>query len=68
MPRAWSRANGNDAFSQVLMAVGSAVGILAVVAIATGSLTALSLLVLAIVVPWASSLARHATRHVGLPA
>ena len=59
---------GKDAVSRVLMVVGIAAGVLAVIAIATGSLTALSFLVLAIVVLWAASMARHATHHVGLPA
>ncbi|HET9286193.1 MAG TPA: hypothetical protein VFO26_01430 [Gaiella sp.] len=43
-----------------LAGVGAVAGVLAIVAIATGSLTALSLLVLSIVVLWAGSTLRHA--------
>src|SRR4051794_3511025 len=49
---------GRDRLSRVLAALGMAAGVLAVVAIALGSLTALSLLVADIVVLWALSLAR----------
>ena len=43
-----------------LAGVGAVAGVLAIVAVATGSLTALSLLVLSIVVLWAGSTLRHA--------
>lgn len=59
---------GKDVVSRVLMVVGIAAGVLAVIAIATGSLTALSFLVVAIVVLWAASMARHATHRAGLTA
>ena len=50
------------------MALGAAAGVLAIVAIATGSLTALSLLVLVDVALWALSLARHTAHRPALPA
>jgi hypothetical protein len=43
-----------------LAGVGAVAGLLAIVAIATGSLTALSLLVVSIVVLWVGSTLRHA--------
>ena len=59
-------ASGRDASISVklLSAVGAATGVLAMLAIATGSLTALSLLVLGIVVLWAGATLRHAW-HLG---
>lgn len=48
-----------DGAVKVLSAVGVAAGVLAVLAVVTGSLTALSLLVLSIVVLWAGSTLRH---------
>jgi hypothetical protein len=53
-----------DATSKFLMVLGIAAFILAVLSIATGSLTALSLLVTTIVVLWALSTARHA-QYIG---
>jgi hypothetical protein len=55
-------AAGREASTSVklLSAVGAVTGVLAVLAIATGSLTALSLLVLAIVVLWSGTTLRHA--------
>jgi hypothetical protein len=50
------------------MALGATAGVLSIVALVTGSLTALSLLVLADVVLWLVSLARHAGDHAALPA
>jgi hypothetical protein len=54
-------ASGREAGTSVklLAAVGAVAGVLAIVAIATGSLTALSLLVLAVVVLWAGATLRH---------
>jgi hypothetical protein len=51
-----------DAASRALAALGVGAGVLAVLALVTGSLTPLSFLVLAIVLLWALSLARHAQR------
>jgi hypothetical protein len=53
---------GKDAATWILVALGTAAGVLAAVAIVTGSLTALSFLTLDIVVLWAASLVRHAAR------
>lgn len=50
---------GKDSATRILAGLGIGAGILAVVAIATGSLTALSLLTLDIVLLWAGSLLRH---------
>ena len=54
-----------DAVSKVLMVLGIAAFALAVVSIATGSLTPLSLLVVDIVALWALSTARHALQTPG---
>jgi hypothetical protein len=59
---------GKDAATLILVALGTAAGVLAAVAIVTGSLTALSLLTLDIVVLWAASLARHAHHGRAQPA
>ena len=55
-------AAGREAgtFVKLLSAVGAVTGALAILAIATGSLTALSLLVLGIVVLWVGATLRHA--------
>jgi hypothetical protein len=60
-------ASGREASTSVklLSAVGALAGVLAIVAIATGSLTALSLLVLGIVVLWAGATLRHAWLAAG---
>ena len=56
----------NDAGTRFLSVLGMAAGVLAVLALVTGSLTWLSLLTLAIVLLWAGSLTRHALhRHGG---
>ena len=59
-------ASGRDASTAVklLSAIGALSGVLAIVAIATGSLTALSLVVLAIVALWLGATLRHVS-HVG---
>jgi hypothetical protein len=53
---------GKDRATKVLMVLGAAALVLAVLALATGSLTPLSLLVVDIVALWTVSTARHA-RH-----
>jgi hypothetical protein len=53
---------GKDAASRILAVLGVAALALAVVAVASGSLTALSFLTLDIVVLWGASLARHLGR------
>ena len=60
-------ASGRGASTSVklLSAVGALAGVLAIVAIATGSLTALSLLALGIVVLWAGATLRHAWLAAG---
>ncbi len=50
---------GKGTATRILAALGLGAGILAVVAIATGSLTALSLLTLDYVLLWAASMLRH---------
>ena len=50
---------------ELLAAVGAVAGVLAIVAIATGSLTALSLLTVAVVVLWAGATLRHAWPAAG---
>jgi hypothetical protein len=50
---------------KLLSAVGGLTGVLAIAAIASGSLTALSLLVLAIVVLWVGATLRHASHAAG---
>lgn len=55
-----SKEGGMGAATKFLSGVGVVAGVLAVWAIASGSLTALSLLVVAIVVLWAGSTLRHA--------
>lgn len=60
---------GKDAATRALAVLGVGAGVLAVLALITGSLTALSFLALAIVLLWALSLARHAQhgqRHVSV--
>ena len=54
--------SGREASTSVelLAAVGAVAGVLAIVAIAAGSLTALSLLTVAVVVLWAGATLRHA--------
>ena len=61
-------ASGREASTSVklLSAVGAVTGVLATLSIATGSLTALSLLVLGIVGLWAGATLRHAW-HLGQP-
>ena len=49
-----------DAFSAALAVLGIGAGILAVLALVTGSLTPLSLLTLDILLLWAGSMVRHA--------
>lgn len=60
---------GKDAATRLLAGLGIAAGALAIVAIATGSLTALSLLTLDVVLLWAGSLLRHArgSAHRSVP-
>ena len=53
---------GKDTATRILAGLGIAAAALAVLAIVTGSLTALSLLTLDIVVLWGASLLRHARR------
>lgn len=55
---------GRDTLTRVLAALGVTALVLAVLAVATGSLTPLSLLVVDIVLLWALSLVRHAGRPV----
>ncbi len=55
---------GKDAATRLLTLLGVVAGVLAVVAIVTGSLTVLSLLIAVIVLLWAASLTRHAW-HAG---
>ena len=56
---------GKDTASRLLAALGIAAGALGVVALVTGSLTALSFLTLDIVLLWAASTLRHARqRHM----
>jgi hypothetical protein len=55
-----SKEGGMGPATKLLAGVGAAAGVLAVWTIASGSLTALSLLVAAIVVLWAGSTLRHA--------
>ncbi len=55
-----SKGRGMDSATMFLSAVGAVALVLAVLAIITGSLTPLSLLVVAIVVLWAGSTLRHA--------
>lgn len=55
-----SQQGGMGPATKFLAGVGVAAGVLAIWAIASGSLTALSLLVVAIVVLWAGSTLRHA--------
>jgi hypothetical protein len=58
---------GKDVATWILVALGTAAGVLAAVAIVTGSLTALSFLTLDIVVLWAASLVRHAAHGRAQP-
>lgn len=58
---------GKDAATWILAALGTVAGVLAAIAIATGSLTALSFLTLDIVLLWAGSLVHH-THHGRSPA
>ena len=55
-----SEEGGMSPATKVLAGVGVVAGVLAIWAIVSGSLTALSLLVVAIVVLWAGSTLRHA--------
>ena len=55
-----SQQGGMGPATKLLAGVGVVAGVLAIWAIASGSLTALSLLVVAIVVLWAGSTLRHA--------
>jgi hypothetical protein len=59
-------ASGREASTAVtlLSAIGALSGVLAIVAIATGSLTALSLVVLAIVALWLGATLRHVSHVV----
>jgi hypothetical protein len=52
---------GSDRASKLLGTLGATAAILGIVAIATGSLTVLSFLVLDVVALWAGSLLRHAS-------
>lgn len=56
-----------DGATMVLGLLGAVALVLAVLAIVTGSLTLLSLLVLDYVLLWAGSLLRHATQHGSHP-
>ena len=58
---------GKDRATSLLAVVGSAALVLAIVALITGSLTALSLLVVAFVLLWAISTLRHVRRAPGTP-
>jgi len=58
---------GRDAATKVLAVLGIAAVVLAVLAIVTGSLTPLSLLVLDIVVLWAAATWRHVSHAPGQP-
>jgi hypothetical protein len=58
---------GRGITTKLLAALGILAFVLAVAAIATGSLTPLSLLVLDIVVLWAVSTARHVAHRSGKP-
>jgi hypothetical protein len=60
-----ARTSGRVTF---LAALGVAALVLGVIAVVTGSLTALSLLVVAIVLLWAIATARHARAHTLAPA
>lgn len=55
-----SKGGGMSPATKLLSAVGAVTGLLAIWAIVSGSLTALSLLTAAIVVLWAGSTLRHA--------
>jgi hypothetical protein len=51
---------GRDTLTKMLAALGIAAGVLSILAIATGSLTPLSLLTIDVVLLWAVSTLRHA--------
>jgi uncharacterized membrane protein len=55
---------GKDAATKVLMVLGITALVLAILALITGSLTVLSLLVVDYVLLWAVSLARHAAHPI----
>jgi hypothetical protein len=57
---------GKDALTAALAVLGVGAGILAVLALATGSLTPLSLLTIDIVLLWAGSMIRHAYVPAGV--
>ena len=62
-----SQEGGMGPATKFLAGVGAVAGVLAIWAIASGSLTALSLLVVAIVVLWAGSTLRHASHPTHRP-
>lgn len=55
-----SKGKDADAATKLLAAVGTVAAVLAVLAIATGSLTALSLLVACVAILWTGATLRHA--------
>ena len=54
---------GKDAATRLLAALGMVAGVLGVLALVTGSLTALSFLTLDVVLLWAAPLVRHSHGH-----
>jgi len=61
------REGGMSTATRFLSAVGAVTGLLAIWAILSGSLTALSLLTLGVVVLWAGSTVRHASHPTQRP-